>query len=135
MRYPEHLIGIMREDLTANGVEETRTPEAVDSALAPGSGTVLMIVNSVCGCAAGKARPGVVKALMESEIKPDVCVLDISMSTLSGIDAANRLKAQGSPAKVIFLTVHEDQDFLQAVLRNRMNAVTFTQEIDTPILE
>jgi putative YphP/YqiW family bacilliredoxin len=74
MPYPEHLIAIMREDLTANGVEETRTPEAVDAALAPGSGTVLMVVNSVCGCAAGKARPGVVKALMEAEVKPDRAV-------------------------------------------------------------
>jgi putative YphP/YqiW family bacilliredoxin len=74
MPYPEHLIAIMRQDLTDNGVEETRTPEAVDAALAPGSGTVLMIVNSVCGCAAGKARPGAVKALMESEIKPDRAV-------------------------------------------------------------
>lgn len=64
----------MREDLTANGVEETRTPEEVDAALAPGSGTVLMIVNSVCGCAAGKARPGVVKALYESPVKPDRAV-------------------------------------------------------------
>lgn len=53
----------MREDLTRFGVEETRTPEAVDRALAPENGTVLMVVNSVCGCAAGKARPAVGMAL------------------------------------------------------------------------
>jgi putative YphP/YqiW family bacilliredoxin len=60
----------MREDLTRAGVIETRTPEEVDSLLGPGSGTVLMVVNSVCGCAAGKARPGVVLSL-RNPVVPD----------------------------------------------------------------
>ena len=63
MRYPEQLIAAMRQDLTQYGVIETRTSEEVDRALAPNSGTVLMVVNSVCGCAAGKARPAVGMAL------------------------------------------------------------------------
>jgi DNA-binding NarL/FixJ family response regulator len=53
---------------------------------------------------------------VESETHPDVCVLDISMPKLSGIQAANQLKARGSSARVVFLTVHEDPDFLQAAL-------------------
>lgn len=53
----------MRQDLTQYGVEEARTPQDVDRLLEPGSGAVLMIVNSVCGCAAGRARPGVGLAL------------------------------------------------------------------------
>ena len=53
----------MRADLARHGVEEARTPADVDRLLAPGSGTVLMIVNSVCGCAAGRARPAVGLAL------------------------------------------------------------------------
>ena len=53
----------MRADLTRHGVEEARTPADVDRLLAPGSGSVLMIVNSVCGCAAGRARPAVGMAL------------------------------------------------------------------------
>jgi len=53
----------MRADLTRHGVEEARTPTDVDRLLAPGSGSVLMIVNSVCGCAAGRARPAVGMAL------------------------------------------------------------------------
>jgi putative YphP/YqiW family bacilliredoxin len=53
----------MRADLTRHGVEEARTPEDVDRLLGPGSGTVLMVVNSVCGCAAGRARPAVGLAL------------------------------------------------------------------------
>jgi putative YphP/YqiW family bacilliredoxin len=56
----------MRADLTRYGVEEARTPADVDRLLAPGSGTVLMVVNSVCGCAAGRARPGVGMALQHS---------------------------------------------------------------------
>jgi putative YphP/YqiW family bacilliredoxin len=56
----------MREDLTRFGLQEARTPEAVDALLGPGSGTVLMVVNSVCGCAAGRARPAVGLALQHS---------------------------------------------------------------------
>lgn len=57
-------------------------------------------------------------ALVEaaSKTKPDVCVIDISMPIISGIEAATRLKASGSTAKIIFLTVHEDPDFVQAAL-------------------
>jgi hypothetical protein len=53
----------MRSDLTQYGVEEARTPEDVDRLLGPKSGTVLMVVNSVCGCAAGRARPAIGLAL------------------------------------------------------------------------
>lgn len=60
----------MRADLTRFGVEEARTPEDVDRFLAPGSGTVMMVVNSVCGCAAGRARPAVGLALRH-EVRPD----------------------------------------------------------------
>ena len=56
----------MRRDLTQYGVEEARTPQDVDRLLGPDSGTVLMIVNSVCGCAAGKARPAVGMALQHA---------------------------------------------------------------------
>ena len=52
----------------------------------------------------------------ESESHPDVCVLDISMPKVSGIDAANWLRDKGSRTRIIFLTVHEDPDFLQAAL-------------------
>jgi putative YphP/YqiW family bacilliredoxin len=53
----------MRQDLTQYGVEEARTPQDVDRLLGPESGAVLMIVNSVCGCAAGRARPAIGIAL------------------------------------------------------------------------
>jgi putative YphP/YqiW family bacilliredoxin len=59
----------MRQDLVRYGVEETRTPEDVDRVLSQ-PGTVLMITNSVCGCAAGKARPGIGMAL-QNPVRPD----------------------------------------------------------------
>lgn len=67
--YPEYFVAPMREELTALGVEELRTPDAVDEALSR-KGTVMVVVNSVCGCAAGKARPGVALALRH-DVVPD----------------------------------------------------------------
>lgn len=63
MPYPEFFVAPMREDLTRLGFEELRTPAAVDQAVAGTRGTLMLVVNSICGCAAGKARPGVALAL------------------------------------------------------------------------
>jgi putative YphP/YqiW family bacilliredoxin len=60
----------MREDLTRLGVEELKTADAVDETVANTEGTLMVVVNSICGCAAGKARPGVALAL-QHEVKPD----------------------------------------------------------------
>jgi len=68
--YDEMMIAPMREELTRLGVQETRTPEAVDAVLGEKEGTVLLVVNSVCGCAAGMARPAVAMAI-EHETLPD----------------------------------------------------------------
>lgn len=73
MPYPEIMIRPMREELTRLGVEEARTPEQVDRALADTNGTVMVVVNSICGCAAGKARPGVAMAL-QHDVRPDKIV-------------------------------------------------------------
>lgn len=69
MPYSEILIKPMREDLSKLGIEETRTPEQLDAAVKNTPGTLMVVVNSVCGCAAGKARPGVMLAL-QNDIKP-----------------------------------------------------------------
>src|SRR2546421_3681691 len=63
MPYPEIMIRPMREELTRLGAEELRTVEQVDEALANSKGTLMVVVNSICGCAAGLARPGVALAL------------------------------------------------------------------------
>jgi len=70
MPYPEIMIRPMREELTRLGVEELRTPETVDETIQNTEGTIMVVVNSICGCAAGKARPGVALALQHS-VCPD----------------------------------------------------------------
>ncbi len=71
MRYDERAIAPFREELRRIGFKELRTVEAVDAEIANKQGTLLLVVNSVCGCAAGKARPGIALALQKSECKPD----------------------------------------------------------------
>ena len=68
--YPEIMVIPMREELTRAGINETRTAEDVDAALAQ-PGTTLLVVNSICGCAAGKMRPGVRLALQNTGNAPD----------------------------------------------------------------
>ena len=68
--YPEFFIAPMREELTRLGVKELRTAQDVDDAVTGQSGTLMLVVNSVCGCAAGKARPGVALALRHGT-RPD----------------------------------------------------------------
>ena len=68
--YPEFMTAPMREELTRFGVRELRTAAEVDQAITETSGTTMVVVNSVCGCAAGKARPGVALALQHA-LKPD----------------------------------------------------------------
>lgn len=68
--YPEIMVIPMREELTRAGIAETRTAEEVDTAVAQ-PGTTLVIVNSICGCAAGKMRPGVRLALANAANQPD----------------------------------------------------------------
>ena len=70
MPYPPLLVKPMREEMTAMGFQELTTPEDVDEFMAGDSGTSLLVVNSVCGCAAGMARPGVRQAL-QMGVKPD----------------------------------------------------------------
>jgi putative YphP/YqiW family bacilliredoxin len=71
MRYDERAIAPFREELTRIGFKELKTAEAVDAEIGNKEGTNLLVVNSVCGCAAGKARPGIALALQKSEFKPD----------------------------------------------------------------
>ncbi|NBD23768.1 BrxA/BrxB family bacilliredoxin [Paenibacillus glycinis] len=69
-RYMLDMIQPMRDDLTRLGIEELRTPEAVEEKLPNAEGTALVVINSVCGCAAGQCRPGVAQAL-QAEKLPD----------------------------------------------------------------
>jgi putative YphP/YqiW family bacilliredoxin len=103
MRYPEQLIRAMREDLTLHGVEETRTPEEVDKLLSGATDeTVLMVVNSVCGCAAGKARPGVVEAL-KNPVRPDRAATVFAGGDLEATARVRELSGHPPSSPAIFL--------------------------------
>jgi putative YphP/YqiW family bacilliredoxin len=71
MMYLEEFVQPMREELTRLGFRELRTPGEVDAVLGKSKGTVLVVVNSICGCAAGRARPAVAHALSHT-VRPDV---------------------------------------------------------------
>ena len=69
--YPEELVAPMRTDLTSVGFKEFKSAEEVENHMKSQKGTTLLVVNSVCGCAAGAARPGVKWAVKQSSKKPD----------------------------------------------------------------
>src|SRR5436305_1360336 len=87
----------MRVDLTRHGLEEARTPADVDHLLAPGSGTVLMVVNSVCGCAAGKARPAVGLAL-QHHTRPDAAATVFAGADLEAVQTVRDLLPDHPPS-------------------------------------
>ena len=95
MRYPPELAQPMREELTSIGFTELLTPADVDRALAARDETVLVVVNSVCGWAAGKARPGVRKALARA-IRPDRLVTVFAGMELEATERA-RAYFEGYP--------------------------------------
>ncbi|MBL8204447.1 MAG: BrxA/BrxB family bacilliredoxin [Blastocatellia bacterium] len=97
MPYSELLIKPMREDLSLNGITETRTPEAVDDAVNNTQGTLMIVVNSVCGCAAGKARPGVVEALQHA-VKPDKAITVFAGADIEATDRARSYFAPYPPS-------------------------------------
>jgi putative YphP/YqiW family bacilliredoxin len=97
MPYSEILIKPMREDLTRIGVEETRTPEQVEQAISETKGTLLVVVNSVCGCAAGKARPGIAMAL-QNEARPDRTITVFAGADIDATAAAREHFAPYPPS-------------------------------------
>jgi putative YphP/YqiW family bacilliredoxin len=68
--YPEYMVAPIREDLTSAGFEQLMTPEEVEKVLSESEGTVLVAVNSVCGCAAAKARPALKMAVSAADKRP-----------------------------------------------------------------
>lgn len=86
--YPEEMTEPMRAELTRIGVEDLRTVEQVDEVLKPASGSVLVVVNSVCGCAAGNARPGVAKALQNEKLPERI------VTVFAGVDREATTRAR-----------------------------------------
>ena len=94
MPYSEMLVRPMREELTSAGVKELRTPADVDAFMNEKTGTAMLVVNSVCGCAAGMARPGVRLAL-QGDRRPDRIA-----SVFAGQDLEATAKARGYIADI-----------------------------------
>lgn len=88
MRYPPQLVRPMREELTRLGIEELRSAEEVDEALDGSDETAMVVVNSVCGCAAQNARPAVARAL-EHDVVPDH-----SYTVFAGVDEEATARAR-----------------------------------------
>jgi putative YphP/YqiW family bacilliredoxin len=97
MPYPESFIGPMREELTRLGVKELRTAEQVDALLAEPSKTIMIVVNSMCGCAAGKARPGIALALRH-DVTPDVVATVFAGGDIEATDRARQYFAPNPPS-------------------------------------
>jgi len=89
MPYPEYLIAPMRGEMTDMGARELRTAQAVDEVVTNSDGVVMLVVNSVCGCAAGKARPGIAKAL-QNKNRPDVVATVFAGADIEATDRARQ---------------------------------------------
>lgn len=87
--YPEQLVAPMRTDLTGAGFKELKTADEVDQQLKTQEGTTLLVINSVCGCAAGAARPGVKWALQNTDKRPDTLA-----TVFAGVDQEAVAKAR-----------------------------------------
>ena len=96
MPYPEQFIAPMRDELARLGMRELRTAADVDQAAAQ-SGTVMIVVNSVCGCAAGKARPGIAIALQHTRT-PDVMATVFAGADIDATDRARQYFAPYPPS-------------------------------------
>lgn len=104
MPYPEYICAPMRNELTTAGFQELKTPEEVDSTIPNSKGTVLLVMNSVCGCAAGTARPGVVLSLNSGK-KPSQLVTVFAGQDLEATSQARKYTLPyppSSPAIALF---------------------------------
>jgi putative YphP/YqiW family bacilliredoxin len=120
----------MREELTRLGVRELRTAAEVDEALTKTSGTVMLVVNSVCGCAAGKARPGVALAL-QHPVRPDLVT-----TVFAGVDSEATERARsyvaGYPPSSPSIAILRDGKLLYMMERHQIEnqtAETIAQQL------
>ena len=118
MPYSELLVKPMREELTSAGVEELRTAADVDRFMSEKDGTALLVVNSVCGCAAGMARPGVRLALAEGP-RPDRVA-----TVFAGQDLEATARARGYfpdvPPSSPSIALFKDGELVQFIPRHRI---------------
>src|SRR5476651_2155267 len=108
MAYPEFFVEPMRLELTRLGVEDLRTPQAVDAAVRDTPGTLMIVVNSVCGCAAGKARPGIALALRNG-VKPTVVATVFAGADVEATERARQHFAGHRPSSPSIALMRDGQ--------------------------
>lgn len=118
MPYSPLMVRPMREELTSIGFQELQTPADVDAWLAQKSGSALLVINSVCGCAAGSARPGIRQAL-NGEVRPDRCATVFAGQDL---DATARARAAFAdiPPSSPSIALFKDGELVYFVPRHRI---------------
>lgn len=119
--YPEIMVIPMREELTRAGVKETRTAAEVDAALAK-PGTTLVIVNSICGCAAGKMRPGVRMALQHTNL-PDQAITVFAGQDREATERA-RTYFEGNPPSSPSIAILRDGKLVYLMQRSAIEVNT-----------
>ena len=127
MMYDERLLAPMRAELTRLGVEELRTVDAVDEAMAR-KGTTLVVVNSVCGCAARNARPAVAEALRHAT-RPDAATTVFAGQDVEAVAAARRHFAGYRPSSPAIALV-KDGDTVFMLERHQIEGRTAGQIAD-----
>lgn len=110
MPYPEMMVKPMREDLVRLGVEELTTPEEVETFFSDTQGTAMLVVNSVCGCAAGNARPAVALSL-QSETKPDRVATVFAGQDVDATAAARAKFPQLPPSSPSIILIKNGEPF------------------------
>jgi putative YphP/YqiW family bacilliredoxin len=119
--YPEMMITPMREELTRAGIKEARTAEAVDAAL-KNPGTTMLVVNSICGCAAGKMRPGVRLALQNKNL-PDQAITVFAGQDREATDRA-RSYFEGHPPTSPAIAILRDGKLIYLMQRSAIETAT-----------
>lgn len=122
MPYPESFIGPMRQELTRLGVKELRTAAEVDALLSEKSKTVMVVVNSMCGCAAGKARPGIALALQHG-VTPDVVATVFAGGDIEATERARQYFAPMPPSSPS-IAIMRDGELLHFVHRHQIENQT-----------
>jgi putative YphP/YqiW family bacilliredoxin len=120
MPYDETLVPPMRADLTRLGVQELRSSAEVDAFMAPKAGTAMIVVNSVCGCAAGQARPAVQLAL-QGVLKPERVATVFAGQDLEATARARQYFPQFPPSSPS-IALFKDGEVVYFVPRHRMEA-------------
>ena len=132
MPYPVELVQPMREELTVSGFQELRTAAEVDEVFEGKKGKVLLLINSVCGCAAGQARPGVIHALNNSSNKPEKLITVFAGQDLEATERA-RSYIQGYPSSSPSIALFNDGELV--FMMERMHIENRNAEMVADILK